>query len=204
MTRKLLEVRSAIVPATVTPASVNCERRAIGTLEVRTDDSKGPEGADFWGTLLPFMTVDSYRTLFAPDAFRDGGVDADPYALLWMHDPWTVAGQFEAEVRETGIWIAGAYDDTPEGSSARARGKSGSARGLSIGFERYADEDNEDGTTTITKARMVEGSQITTRMESVPGAGLAGVRATGRPEPVKVPTADELLAVRTRLMLSGG
>lgn len=175
MTRRLIEHRSIAPGATLTEAGV--ERRSTGLLEVRADGATdGPDGADFWGYLLPFNTLDSYGTRFAPDAFRDGGVDADPYALLWMHDPWTVAGQFTAEVRDAGIWIAGTYDDTPDGNSARARGKSGSARGLSIGFERIGDEEQDDGSILITKARMVEGSQITTRMESVPGAGLAGVR----------------------------
>lgn len=202
MNTRRIEYRT-LVPATATPSMLNCERRTSGLIEVRADGADGP---DFWGPALPWMTLDSYATRFARDAFADGGVDADPYALLWMHDPWTVAGTLTVEDRDEHLWIEGFYDDTPDGDAARKRAKSGSARGLSIGFERLADEQQQDGTVTITKARLVEVSQITSRMESVPGAGLAGVRASGVPVAAETPSpADRAryAAAAARLRLSG-
>lgn len=185
---RLHEVRAgALVPEAVNPSLLACERRTSGVLEVRADGSN--DGPQFWGPALPWNTLDSYGTRFAPDAFRDGGVDTDTYALLWMHDPWTVAGTLTAEPREAHLWIEGFYDDTPEGNAARARAKSGSASALSVGFERIGDEQLDDGSILITKARLVEVSQVTSRMESVPGAGLAGVRHQGR-RPLEQGAAD--------------
>lgn len=200
---RLIEYRSGapVVPSAANPSMLACERRSSGVLEVRADDAG--DGADFWGPALPWNTLDSYGTRFAPDCFRDGGIDEGTYALLWMHDPWTVAGTFTAEAREQHLWIEGSYDDTPEGNAARARGKSGSARGLSVGFERIGDETLEDGSILITKARLVEVSQITSRMESVPGAGLAGVRHTLPVEqPQTGPSADDVARTIARLRLA--
>jgi HK97 family phage prohead protease len=203
-----VEHRTLIVPDPQTVLA--CETRStFGTLEVRAD-GEADERGDFWGPALPWNTLDSYGTRFAPDAFREGGVDTEPYALLWMHDPWTVAGTLWAEPRDDALWIArGLYDDTPDGAAARSRGKSGSARGLSVGFERIGDEQLEDGSVLITKARLVEISQITSRMESVPGAGLAGVRH-GRPAPADTPPpappegdpGEAALRARARLLLA--
>jgi hypothetical protein len=57
----------------------------------------------------------------------------------------------------------------------RVRAKSGSAPELSVGFV-WLDSDADDE-NLITKARLVEGSQITARMASVPGSQISAVRA---------------------------
>lgn len=141
------------------------------------------QGSGFEGYACLWDTVDAYGTTFAPGTFSRGGLDGELYALLFMHDPSSVIGTFTAREDERGLWIAGDWDDTPEGQSARARAKSGSAPELSVGFRpMMVDPDDAD---RFTQARLIETSQITARMAAVPGAGFAAARAqlpTGKPE----------------------
>ena len=133
------------------------------------------DGGTFEGYALLWNVVDSYGTQFAGGSIAH---DTSPYAALWMHDPFTVVGQFTARKDSTGLWITGAYDQTRDGQDARARAKSGSARELSIGFQRTAVSPEDPN--IITGANLVEVSQITARMAAVPGAALASVRAQER------------------------
>lgn len=135
-------------------------------------------GPDLDGTFEGYLSVhgvtDSYGTRMMPGCWRAGGLDDKPYALLWMHDPTQVVGTFTAKEDERGLLIAGRFDATDEGQRARTRAQSGSAPGLSVGFvleQTLADDPNG-----ITVARLVEGSLITARMASTPGAQVTGVR----------------------------
>lgn len=119
--------------------------------------------------------VDSYGTTFARGAFSSGGLDTDPYALLWMHDRDRVLGTFTAAEDERGLFIRGAWDDTAAGRDARAQAKSGSAPGLSVGFSVLAVD--PDDTERFTQVRLVETSQIVARMAAVPGASITSARA---------------------------
>lgn len=136
----------------------------------------------FDGYAVLWDVLDAYGTTFAPACFGAGGLDSDLYALLAMHDPTEVIGTFTAKEDDTGLWIAGGWDDTPEGSTARKRAGSGSAPELSVGFvPLMLDPDDEN---RFTQTRLVEVSQITRRMGAVPGAAFASVRAQiprGRP-----------------------
>lgn len=129
----------------------------------------------FEGFLCRFNVRDSYGTTFVPGCFIEGGLDERLYALLSMHDPNVPVGTFTAQERGTeGLWIEGQYDDTREGRDARVRAKTGSASELSVGFVwLQSDTDDENA---ITAARVVEGSQITARMASVPGSQISAVR----------------------------
>lgn len=140
----------------------------------------GDEGT-FDGYACVWDVTDAYGTRFRRGTFVNGGLDGDPYALLWMHDPTKVLGLFYAAEDDHGLHITGRWDDTPEGQTARARARSGSAPGLSVGFVPVmVDPDDSD---TFTSARLVETSQITARMAAVPGASLIGARGTGTPAP---------------------
>lgn len=143
-------------------------------------DLRAAAAADgtFEGLALPWDTEDSYGTRFAPGTFSAGGLDQEGrYALLWMHDPWTVLGTFGAQEREDGLWIVdGRYDDTDEGRAARERARSGSAPELSVGFTPYG-VDPEDEQRFVS-AGLNEVSQITLRFAAVPGAGLTTVRSS--------------------------
>lgn len=129
----------------------------------------------FEGFLCRFNVKDSYGTHFVPGCFQTGGLDERLYALLWMHNPTQPGATFTAKEKgNDGLWIEGAYDDTGLGSDMRTRAKSGSAPELSCGFIwRDSDPDDEDA---ITSAKLVEGSQITARMASVPGSQIEAVR----------------------------
>lgn len=159
--------------------------RTLGTFETRLGAPISQQGVDlrasatdgtFEGFLCRFNTVDSYGTRFKPGAFIEGGLDERAYALLWMHDPTMPGATFTATERgNEGLWIEGAYDDTDIGRDLRTRAKSGSAAELSVGFVWLGS--NPDDDDEITVARMVEGSQITARMASVPGSQISAVRA---------------------------
>lgn len=158
----------------------------LGTFETRLATPAAGGGIDlraaaesdsgaFEGYLCRFDVIDSYGTRFVPGCFERGGLDESLYALLFMHDPMLPGATFTAAERGTeGLWIEGHYDDTQLGQDMRKRAKSGSAPELSVGFI-WLDSD-EDDENAITKARVVEGSQITARMASVPGSQISAVR----------------------------
>jgi phage head maturation protease len=108
---------------------------------------------------------------------------------------------------DEGLWIEGNYDDTQLGQDLRVRARSGSAPGLSVGFV-WLDSDPDDE-NTITSARVVEGSQITARMASVPGSQISAVRSAAMTDGLVVadPSDEEnvravqrIAAARARLL----
>lgn len=178
----------------------------LGTFETRLAVPAAQGGIDlraaaegsgtFEGFLCRFNTKDSYGTHFVPGCFERGGLDESLYALLWMHDPTMPGATFTAEERGTeGLWIQGRYDDTQLGQDMRKRAKSGSASELSNGFVWL--QSDPDDQNAITAARLVEGSQITARMASVPGSQISAVRSgwAGPDLPVES-EADERAALR--------
>lgn len=193
----------------------------LGTFETRLGAPVSMQGVDlrasatdgtFEGYLCRFNVTDSYGTHFVPGCFKEGGLDERLYALLWMHDPTMPGATFEArEKGNDGLWIEGAYDDTELGRDLRTRAKSGSASELSNGFVWLgSDADDENA---ITSARLVEGSQITARMASVPGSQISAVRNASLGGEMLVDTilvdpendstqlaAQRLVAARARLM----
>lgn len=150
------------------------DREALGDLQLRVQEEEDGSGA-FEGWACIYGVRDSYGTTFAPHSFTEGGLDESPYAYLWMHSPMIPTGTFTAEDRDEGLWIAGEWDPTPEGQTARRRALSGSAPENSVGFVWLADG-GEDDPDLITSARLVETSQITLRMAAVPGANLLSVK----------------------------
>ena len=162
-------------------------------------DAEGDGSFD--GYACVWDVIDAYGTRFRRGCFSAGGLDTDPYALLWMHSPWEVLGIFYATEDDHGLHIVGRWDDTPEGQAARAKAKSGSAPGLSVGFVPVATNPDDDDEFVV--ARLVETSQITARMAAVPGATLVGVRGTtGQPEqdaPPEAVTTDDAAAQAIRV-----
>jgi phage head maturation protease len=162
-----------------TPDQPDALRRTPLGLRVVADDDDG--SGTFQGWACVFDVVDSYGTTFAPGCFEAGGLQPTPYPLLWMHSPFEPTGTFTAEERSdggvSGLWIEGTWDATVPGQTGRMRAASGSAPELSVGFV-WLDDGGEDDPDTITKARLVETSQITLRMAAVPGAGFRGQDTT--------------------------
>lgn len=178
----------------------------LGTFETRlaTPASEGgidlrvaaaSDSGEFEGFLCRFNVWDSYGTRFAPGCFERGGLDESLYALLFMHDPMMPGAVFTgAERGDEGLWIEGHYDDTQLGQDMRIRARSGSAPGLSVGFV-WLDSDPDDE-NTITSARVVEGSQITARMASVPGSQISAVRSAALTDGIVVSDPDRDESVR--------
>lgn len=176
----------------------------LGTFETRLAARPEQGGIDlrasatdgtFEGFLCRFNVRDSYGTTFKPGAFIEGGLDERLYALLWMHDPTEVGGSFSArEKGNEGLWIEGAYDDTTLGNDLRQRAKSGSAAELSNGFVWLGSDGDDEN--LITSAKLVEGSQITARMASVPGSQISAVRSWLPSAKLDVSDDDDLRAAQ--------
>jgi HK97 family phage prohead protease len=162
--------------------------RAAVDVRITREDTPGFDGYGcVWGVR------DTYGTEFAPGCFREGGLDAEPYALLWMHDAWSPVGTFTATEDDHGLRIAGTWDTTSAGNDARARALSGSAPGLSVGFTVIASD--PDDANIFTACKLVETSQITRRMASVPGAELTEARMRAGSVGRRVKLARAALAV---------
>jgi phage head maturation protease len=146
---------------------------ALSDLDLRED--VGEDEPHFRGWLCRTDVRDAYGTTFAPGCWAAGGLDGEPYALCFMHDPWMPVGAFTANDRSEGLWIEGRWDNTRDGRDARTKART-SAPGLSVGFRSviFDEEDPE----RIIAARLVEGSQITARMAAVPGAKFEEARST--------------------------
>lgn len=168
--------------------------RALQQLELRAGDDGKSSTFEGWACL--WDVVDSYGTTFRKGSFVEGGLDQGEYALLWMHDPFEPIGAFTAEERDKGLWIAGGWDDTPQGQAKRVMAKR-SAPGLSVGFVPIG-VDPEDS-NVFTSARLVETSQITLRMASVPGAAITSSRISDAEAAQRRLDADVALA-RLRLV----
>lgn len=167
------------------PAS---EHRLVAGLDLRA--AAADDSGTFEGYACVWDVVDSYGTTFARGCFSAGGLDTDPYPLLWMHDRDVVLGTFTAAEDERGLLIKGSWDDTRAGRDARAQAKSGSAPGLSVGFNPVlVDPDDED---RFTQVRLIETSQIVARMASVPGAAIHAAR--GQQAPAADPGAAAVAA----------
>lgn len=154
----LAQVHTRVIPA--------------GQLTVRAA-ADGDGSFEGWANL--FGAVDTYGTHWQPGSWRAGGLDDQPYALLWMHNPSVVLGHFRAEERDLGLWIQGAFDSTPEGQAGRQRALSGSAPELSVGFGQAITAD--DDPTAFIACELMEVSQITARHASSPGAAITSARA---------------------------
>jgi len=150
------------------PADQRAETyRAVALVDLDLRDDVPDDEPHFRGWACRTETRDAYGTTFAAGAWAAGGLDGEPYALCWMHDPWEPVGAFTAQDRSEGLWIAGRWDQTRDGRDARTKART-SAPGLSVGF-RSVIFDEEDPQRIIA-ARLVEVSQITARMAAVPGS----------------------------------
>lgn len=186
---------------TAAPTIAGLGSRSLVDAQGRAVDLRAAaEGSGtFEGYACLWDTTDSYGTRFAPGSFGAGGLDADPYALLWMHDPYQPRGIFTAREDDIGLFIGGGWDDDAEGQSARARAKSGSAPELSVGFRVLAIDPEDE--QRFTQVVLVEVSQITRRMASVPGAGFSNARGVLLEQPADEqddPTPEVLDADRER------
>ncbi len=156
------------------PADQRAETyRAVALVDLDLRDDVPDNEPHFRGWACRTETRDAYGTTFAAGTWAAGGLDGEPYALCWMHDPWVPVGAFTAQDRAEGLWIEGRWDQTRDGRDARTKART-SAPGLSVGFRSviFDEEDPE----RIIAARLVEVSQITARMAAVPGSKFSEAR----------------------------
>lgn len=167
-------------------------RRASAEL-VDSVRAAAKSGGTFEGYANVWDVVDTYGTRFLPGCFSRGGLDSEPYALLWMHDATHVVGSFTAREDDHGLLIAGGFAQTERGQEARELARIGAAPELSVGFSGAIESD--DDATAFESVRLVETSLITARMASTPGAALTSVRSASlqlqTPESVRAYVALE-------------
>jgi HK97 family phage prohead protease len=132
------------------------------------------ENGEIEGVAVRFDTVDTYRTSFAPEAFR--GLEGRSIPMLWAHDPANVVGSWNAfQVRDGGLTAKGKLNlEVGKAKEVRAMLKAGDISGLSIGFSTVKDERASNGIRRITEARLYEISIVA--FPSVPGSGVTKVR----------------------------
>lgn len=127
------------------------------------------------GIAVRFNTVDSYRTEFAPDAFR--GIDGRSVPMLWSHDPASVIGSWSAfQTRGDTLTAKGKLNlAVAKAQEVRALLQAGDVTGLSIGFRTLKDELRANGIRRVTEARLIELSIVA--FPAVPGSAVTSIRA---------------------------
>ena len=173
MTRASWVTRSATATTDNPGALLGVDGMQVRSLQQLQLRAGAQDDGTFEGYACVWDVVDSYGTTFRQGCFTEGGLDQGEYALLWMHDPTVVLGAFTAREDDHGLLIAGGWDDTTRGRDARVQARR-SAPGLSVGFVPIGVDPNDD--SVFTSARLVETSQITLRMASVPGAAITKAR----------------------------
>lgn len=175
------------------------EWRTVALTDLDLREDVPDDEPHFRGWLCRHEVRDAYGTTFAAGCWAAGGLDGEPYALCWMHDPWIPVGAFTASDRAEGLWIEGRWDATRDGRDARTKART-SAPGLSVGFRSviFDEEDPE----RIIAAQLVEGSQITARMAAVPGSKFSEARGVPGMDPdVPAPMDSGGLPVTRRSLL---
>ncbi len=159
--------------------------------EVRFSDV-GDNG-EVEGVAVRFDTTDTYRTQFAPEAFR--GLEGRSIPMLWAHDPANVIGSWSTfQVRDGGLTAKGKLNlEVAKAKEVRAMLKANDISGLSIGFRTMKDERAANGIRRITEAALHEISIVA--FPSVPGSGVTRVR-TGDYQAGRESAAAFIAAVR--------
>lgn len=132
------------------------------------------------GTAVRFGVIDTYRTEFAPEAFR--GLEGRTVPMLWSHDPAQVIGSWSAfQIRTDGMTAKGKLNlSVAKALEVRSLLQAGDISGLSVGFSTVKDERRTNGVRRIIEARLHEISIVA--FPAVPGSGITKVRfsETGR------------------------
>lgn len=163
--------------------AINCievrHGMASDTFDFETRFTAPTDTGEIEGVAVRFNTVDTYRTEFAPDAFR--GLEGRSIPMLWSHDPANVIGSWSSfQVRDDGLTARGKLNlAVAKAQEVRSLLQAGDVRGLSIGFSTIKDERRSQGVRRITEARLHEISVVA--FPSVPGSAITSVRTnTGR------------------------
>lgn len=156
-----LELREAVAPS---------------VFDFETRFTTPTDTGEIEGVAVRFDIVDTYRTEFAPDAFR--GLEGRSVPMLWAHDPTNVIGSWSSlQVRADGLTARGKLNlAVAKALEVRSLLQAGDIRGLSIGFRTVRDERRPNGIRRILQAQLHEISVVA--FPSVPGSGITSVRAS--------------------------
>lgn len=139
------------------------------------------------GLAVPYGTAVDYAGIserFAPDAFDADAVTGSP--LLWAHQRDEPIGHITAALNEPeGLRVEAVIQPTTRGRDAATLLRSGSVRGLSVGFEPLEWSDGTDG-FTYTRAKLHELS-----ITPLPAYPDAQVTATRQKEDTVSTTTEE-------------
>lgn len=144
-------------------------------LDFETRFTAPTDTGEIEGVAVRFNIVDTYRTEFAPDAFR--GLEGRSIPMLWAHDPSNVIGSWSSfQVRADGLTAKGKLNlAVSKALEVRSLLQAGDVKGLSIGFKTVKDERRSNGIRRITEAQLHEISIVA--FPSVPGSEITSVRA---------------------------
>lgn len=162
------------------------ETATLERVEVRFagDDDEGQVSAT-----SPYGRVDSYRTTFAPGAFRSAAGRKIP--MLQGHDPDAVLGSWTVEDAEGALQLRGRLNlEIQRARDVRALVRAGDMGGISVGFRTLKDRRGSGGVRIIEEAELLEASFVT--FPAVPGAAVTSVRHHSAP----AETAAFIQAVR--------
>lgn len=129
----------------------------------------------------PYGVVDSYRTTFAPGAFRSAAGRRIP--MLMGHDPNNVLGSWNVEDAEGVLQLRGRMNlAVGRAREVRALVQAGDLPGISVGFRTIKDRRGERGVRIIEEAELMEASFVT--FPAVPGAAVTDIRSSAPAEEV--------------------
>lgn len=155
-------------------------RTAIGGQFKDADESKRQVLVEF-----PHDVVDTYKTTFSADCFRESFAKRAP-TMCWMHDMREPIGRaISAQVTDRANEMVGQldpFDEVPLAKRAFSQIVSGTITDFSHGFQRQTDEPHPEhrGVTRITKAVMQEFSPVV--LGAIPGAIVTGWRSENSPD----------------------
>ena len=136
--------------------TLETKRFAIEELKFE-DDTRTVSG---FGSV--FGNTDSYGDVVLPGAFAES-LKARKPAMLWQHRTDMIPGVWTAaEERKRGLYLEGAFADTPLGHEAYTLAKMGAVTGLSIGFstKKYS-VDPKKNTRQLEEVDLYEVSLVT-------------------------------------------
>lgn len=148
---------------------IKTDNRGIKRREVAFKADKVNDDGTFVGYGSVFGTVDSYREIVAPGAFKESleriESSGDPLPCLWQHRSGEPIGGYDLlEEDERGLKVSGwlMVNEIPRAREALALLKRRVVKGLSIGYYVEGETWNEkEKLTTLTKLDLVEISIVT-------------------------------------------
>jgi uncharacterized protein len=150
------------------------EARAADTLDYEVRFSDVGEDGTLEGVAVVWNVTDSYRTQFAPEAFKSHAGRRVP--ILWNHNRSDVLGSWSLfQVRDDGLAVKGKLNlDVAKAREIHSMLRANDISGLSVGFQPVKASRAGKGVIRFTEVQLTEIS--ITAFPAVPGSGITKVR----------------------------